>query len=133
MSAKAEHGFSLIELIVALAVLGIVVLSLFELFAQIRQINRSANNFTTATQLAQQSIELYRNTPYANINLGTKDLAASLTPYPALKSPRTATATVSQIDINGLKQVDVQITYQDRSGPKQIQLSTIVALKGINR
>lgn len=133
MSAKAEHGFSLIELIVALAVLGIVVLSLFELFAQIRQINRSANNFTTATQLAQQSIELYRNTPYANINLGTQDLAASLTPYPALKSPRTATATVSQIDINGLKQVDVQITYQDRSGPKQIQLSTIVALKGINR
>ncbi len=133
MIARGERGFSLIELIVAMAFMGVVILSLFEIFAQIRQVNRQANNYTIATQVGQQIIELYRNTPYVNIPIGTRDYAASLTPYTNLKNPRSATAIVTEIDPAGLKQIDVSVSFNERSGIRRIQFTTVVASKGINR
>lgn len=133
MIARGERGFSLIELIVAMAFMGVVILSLFELFAQIRQANRQANNYTIATQVGQQIIELYRNTSYVNIPVGTRDYATTLAPYANLKNPRSATAVATEVDAAGLKQIDVTVSYNERSGIRRIQFTTLVASKGINR
>jgi Tfp pilus assembly protein PilV len=122
------------ELLVAAAFMGIIVVSVSGLFIGLRQINRAANNYTIASQVAQQLMEQYRNTPYANITVGTSDVTSSaLGSYPSLLSPRSATVTVTQVNANGIKQVDVAISYMDRTGTKNVQYTTQIANKGLNR
>jgi Tfp pilus assembly protein PilV len=129
-----QRGFSLIELVVTAAFMGIIVVAVVGLFIGLRQINRTANNYTIATQVAQQLVEQYRNTPYASIAVGTTNVTSSaLSPYPSLLSPRSATVTVTQVNASGIKQVDVAISYKDRVGTKNVQFSTQVANKGLNR
>ncbi len=134
MHSRNNTGFTIIELVVAMAFLGIVVVSVSELYATLRQANRAANNYTIATQAAQQLVEKFRNTNYNNIPIGTTDVTAStLATYPSLLAPRSATTTVTLVDANGLKQVDVAVSYKERTGIKNVQFSTLISYKGVNR
>ena len=132
-SLRDERGYTLMELIVAMAFVGVVIVSLTDLFTALRQINRAANNYTIATQVAQQIIEQYRNTPFSSLTLGTVDDSSYLSPYSSLLSPRSATVTISQPGVAGIDQVDVAVSYTDRTGTKQVQFSTQIANKGLNR
>jgi type II secretory pathway pseudopilin PulG len=124
----------MIELVVTMAFMGIVIVAVSELFTGVRQTNRAANNYTVAVQVAQQLIEKFRNTPYSSITVGTTDVTSSaLSPYPNLLSPRSATTTVTLVDASGLKQVDVAVSYKDRTGTKDVRLSTVISYKGVNR
>jgi Tfp pilus assembly protein PilE len=134
MTRDRERGFTLMELVVTVAFCGIVIVSITELFTSLRQSNRAANNYTIATQVAQQLVEKYRNTPYASINTGTTDVTTSvLGPYPSLLSPRSATTTVTQVDAAGLKQLEVKISFKDRTGTRRVELMTLISNKGINK
>jgi type II secretory pathway pseudopilin PulG len=132
MKAREQSGFTLIEFVVAATLLATVIISVAVTMDNIKAINYSANNLTIATEVAQQQLELYRNTPYNQIAVGAQDISSSLTPYPSLQSPRSATATVTQVNANGIKQIDIAITYTGRGGTKRIQVTTQVANKGLN-
>jgi len=132
MDTGEQSGFTLIEFIVAATLLATIVVAVATTLDSIKAINFSANNLTIGTEAAQQQLELYRNTPYNQIALGTQDISSSLSAYPSLKSPRSATATVTQVDPDGIKQVDIAITYTGQGGTKRIQVSTQVANKGLN-
>jgi prepilin-type N-terminal cleavage/methylation domain-containing protein len=128
-----QRGFTLIEVVVTAAFVGIVVLAIDQMFVALRQVNREADQYTIATEVAQQLVEQYRNLPYTAISTGTTDVTSSaLSSYPSLKSPRSATITVTQVDPNGLKQLDVAVSYTDRTGTKNVQFETVVSNKGIN-
>jgi prepilin-type N-terminal cleavage/methylation domain-containing protein len=138
---SVERGFTLIELVVAVAFMGIIIVAVSDLFIGLRQINTTANNYQTAVEAAQQQMETYRNTPYSNIAKGTTDITtAALGSYTNLRSPRSATTTVSYINTDGtpsasdlgLKNVEVAISYTDRTGVKNVRFSTWIANKGIN-
>ncbi|HEY2003792.1 MAG TPA: hypothetical protein VGH44_01600 [Candidatus Saccharimonadia bacterium] len=133
MTRNSQAGFTIMELIVAMAFVGVVIVSMTDLFTGLRQINRAANNYTIATQVAQQIMEQYRNTPFSSLTLGTVDYSSYLTPYPSLLGPRSATATISQPGASGVDQVDVTVSYKDRTGTKTVSFSTQIANKGLNR
>src|SRR5262245_47404131 len=91
-----ERGFTLMELVVTAAFMGIVIVAIANLFIGLRQINRSANNYMIAVEAAQQQLETFRNTPYSSIATGTTDITTSaLSAYPSLLTPRSASTTVS--------------------------------------
>jgi type II secretory pathway pseudopilin PulG len=142
MQRRDERGFTIMELVVAMAFLGIVIVTLMNLFTSVRQINRAANNYTIAVQVAQQLLEKYRNTAYGNITTGTTDVTSSaLSAYPSLLAPRSATTAVAYVTSTGgsaasdvgFKKVDVAISYKDRTGTRQVQFSTIIGSRGLNR
>jgi prepilin-type N-terminal cleavage/methylation domain-containing protein len=134
MNVRSSRGFTMIELVVTMAFMGIVIVAISELFTGVRQTNRAADNYTVAVQVAQQLVEKFRNTPYSSIAVGTTDVTSSaLSPYPNLLSPRSATTTVTLVDASGLKQVDVAVSYKDRTGTKDVRLSTVISYKGVNR
>jgi len=64
-------GFSLIEIMVALAILIIAFISLTQVFPFGLSINKEAENSTIASYLAQEKIEELFSLEYDNINLGT--------------------------------------------------------------
>ena len=128
-----ERGFSLLELLITAAVMSVIILSIYGFFQSVRDINRYANNLVLANQVAQKQIESYRNTPYNTIPTGTQNLTSILTPYPSLRTPRSATAVITELQPNGLKQIDLTITYSDKGGTKTVVVSTLVAARGINK
>ncbi len=141
MSLRNERGFTLMELVVTAAFMGIVIVAIAGLFIGLRQINRAANNYTIAVQVAQQIVEKYRNTAYSNIATGTTDVTSTYLPaYPSLLAPRSATTTVAYITATGassgtdvgMKRVDVAVSYTDRTGVKNVQFETWIANKGLN-
>lgn len=128
---KAQDGFTLIELTITSVVLSLVVLSIANLFIAIEDTNRQARNIAIAVQLANEKMENYRNRPYSAMTVGVTDFTTSL---PAtLHPPRSATSTVTEIDAGGLKRVDIAISYTEHSRTKNIQTSTLLARRGINR
>lgn len=133
MRHRDERGFSLLELIVSAAVMGVIIVAIYTFFEQVRDVNRYANSMVIANQAAQEQMEKYRNTPYNNLPTGTQNMNSMLTPYPVLRSPRSATVAITEIQPNGLKQIDLTITYTERGGTKTMQISTLVASRGINK
>ena len=64
---KNIKGFTIIEVMVAMIVLAIGLLSFFALNVAIIKGNVFAKMMTSATNLAQEKIEELKNTPYASI------------------------------------------------------------------
>jgi len=127
---------------VAIAFVGIVIVSLTELFFWDPTDHRAANNYTIAVEVGQQYMETYRNTPYSSIATGTTDVTtAALGSYPSLLTPRSATTIVSYVDTSGntqatdtgIKKVEMDVSYKDRTGTRQVQFTTQIAELGLNR
>lgn len=133
MTHNSEDGFTLIELVVTSVVLSTMFLAILGLFGTLRDINARANNLTVATEAAQQQLETFRNLPYGSIAVGTQNTTSQLANYPSLGASRSSSSVVTLVDNRGLKQLDVSLTYFDRGIQKQLQVSTLIALSGINR
>jgi prepilin-type N-terminal cleavage/methylation domain-containing protein len=132
MKFKNEDGFSLLELVVSAAVMGVIIVAIYGFFGSVREINRYANNLVIANQALQQQVEIYRNTPYAGIAVGTQNLNSALTAYPSLKNG-TMSAVVTEPQVTGYKQIAFTLSYLDKGGTKTVKASTIIANRGINR
>jgi prepilin-type N-terminal cleavage/methylation domain-containing protein len=130
---RGESGFTLIELVITSVVLSITFLAVFTLFGVLRTVNARANNLTVATEVAQLQIENYRNLPYSAISVGTTNTTSALANYPQLGASRSSSVAVSLNDARGLKKIDVTINYSDAGRAKQLVLSTLIALNGIDR
>ena len=64
-SLAAHHGFSLVEVLVAIGLLATAIVSLAHLFAAATRANREAGDTTWATVLAAQKIEELRSEPFS--------------------------------------------------------------------
>lgn len=69
--ARAEEGFGLIELVIAMVVLQIALLALIGVFGAGSSALSRAGRINTASVLADQQMELYRTMPYDAIGLDT--------------------------------------------------------------
>ena len=112
--------------------MGVVIVALMGTFAQVGILGRDASNLTIATKVVEQEMEVYRNTPFSALVLGSNDFSANLSPYPALGLPRTAIVAVSQVNAAGLDQIDITVTYTDHGRVRTVAMSTQIAYKGIN-
>ena len=139
---RADHGFGLIELLIAMVVLNIGLLAVVASFqAGIISLSR-ASRVTTASVVADQQMELYRSIKYDSIRLAsatipaaapyTSDAAYSATqittpacsgpPYPdECNASRTATGPD-----NRSYQVDTYIVQTTPTGGRALKQVTIV-------
>jgi len=107
-SSRAEAGFSVIELLIAAAVITVAILGIVSLFpTSYNDVDRSGKQ-TTALILAQQRIELLRNQTYTSQALAAGPTSeTSLAGYPGYT--RTTVIT-DNTPINGVKQIQVTVT-----------------------
>jgi prepilin-type N-terminal cleavage/methylation domain-containing protein len=61
---NTEKGFTLIEVLIAVAILTVAVMSVFMIYTQCTVEIRRAKNRTIATNYAQQMMEMISSTPY---------------------------------------------------------------------
>ncbi len=129
---STSSGFTLIEVVVTATFVSAVLLAIVGVFIMVGKLNRQARNLAIATQLAQEKVEVYRNTPFDSIPLGTpaEDFSSSLPSN--FGSPKSAVANISQLQA-GLIQVDIAITYREEGAPKNVQVTTLIAERGLNK
>lgn len=128
---NSQSGFTLIEIIVATVIAGIMVISVTNLFLAVEVTQRRTRALASATRAGEQQIELLRNRHYNTLTPGdTIDFAATLPPE--LGEPRTATVEVSEPE-PGLRELDLNITYRDGSANREVNLTTIIGSIGISQ
>lgn len=131
MGHKREDGFTLVELLVTLLVVGVVVSSVAILLSTIQQGQRQTALLETATRAAQRQIEVLRNNQYGQLEPDqdidfTDDLPATL------PDPKTGTVEVSE-PAPGLRRVDVTVTYREGGQDRSVELSSLIGVLGITQ
>ena len=91
-----KKGFTLIEVLIAIGILVIVLVGLFQVFISCSQLASTAGNLTMAVSEAQDKIEEIRNHAY--------DLIA--TDYAAVGSPPANTFDLAELNGKGVVYID---------------------------
>ena len=132
MLSYRQRGFTLIEVVVTATFVATVLVAIVGVFVMVGKLNRQARNLSIATQLVQEKVEIYRNKPYSSIAIGTliEDFSANLPSN--FGSPKSAVVNTSQVQ-DGLLQIDIAVTYREEGTPKNVQVTTLVAERGINK
>lgn len=128
---KRSDGFTLVELLVTILVIGVVFGGLSTLFITIQRSQVQTSYLESATRAAQREIESLRNDNYNNLVAGqtinfTDQLPASL------PSGSMGTVVVSE-PTSGLKRVDVTVSYTYNGQTRNVNLSSLIGVIGITQ
>lgn len=137
---KFHHGFSLIEVMVAFAILSTAIIALSASFPFGSSINKGAENASIASFLAQEKIENIISSGYNNIAVGVLEekhrLASDANNYLYYYQREAAanyvdgnlTASSSE---TGLKKIFTAVYYQEPAGKteKAYNITTLVSQK----
>lgn len=125
-----SQGFTLTELVVALAVFGIVVVAIISLISVSQQAQRSERYLDLANTAARLIVEHARNGGYDALVSGQTysrtDLVSESLP------DRSATLIVSaSADMPDFKRIDVDVSYKVGSITRHVYSSAIIGKGGI--
>lgn len=128
---RDSSGFTIVELIISIIVIGIIVAALSTLFIGIQNTQNQTVYKENATRAAQREIESLRNNNYGTLTAGENiDFSGDLSPK--LPSGSTGTVVVSEPSA-GLKRVDVTVSYPDGSKTHEVTLSSLIGVIGITQ
>lgn len=126
-----EAGFTLVELLVTIVVLGIVISSLGGLYYLMQETEVRSQQYDLAVRAARTEIESLRNDGYGSLTPGSSiDFTTSLPS--ALPANKNGTAAVSQ-PTTGLRRVDVTVTYTSYGIPQTVELSSDIGIVGLGQ
>lgn len=123
----AEDGFTLVEVLLALAIIGIVVVPLTALFVENAGSGAEAYSYLRAAYLAQARIEELRALPFSGV---VSEPAVAIPGAPGYLRQVAVTEQRTPMEIAlglpaRLKQVTVTVTWD--GGRKNVSLSTLVS------
>lgn len=125
-----EEGFTLVELLVGIILIGIVAGLTSSMFSTIHRTQRQTNYTEVATRAAQREMESLRNNNYNSLDAGQTINFTNQLP-PVLKNA-SGIVTVSEPN-SELKRVDISVKYSDGSTPREVRLSSLVGILGITQ
>lgn len=133
-----SSGFSIVELLITLIVIGIVFGAFMVTFTAIQSIHKKSTDMHAANTLAFAKVQQYENTSFNNLPNTTpqnslqsvEDFSSSLPTY--LASPRSGTVYINTVSPS-LKQVIVNISYGSGSGQQTVQYANFIQKNGLGR
>lgn len=111
--------------------MGLLVVGIVNLYITIETSQRKSYHLEIATREGERQIESLRNAQYGGLVPG-EDIDFTNTLSPELPSPRSGTVAVSEPS-EGLRRVDVTITYKDGSRTKTVKQSSLIGIIGIGQ
>lgn len=129
MPLRESRGFTLIEVVVATLVFGLVVLALTGFFIVAAGRGLLGQNVTGGAMLAQQRMEFLRAKGYSSLPgfAGTETLDELGNAVSGGQYTRATTITTPVLGTSKLTQVDVTVNWQEQSATKTVTFSTLRA------
>lgn len=129
MINNLQKGFTLVELLVTIIVIGVVFTGLSSIFISIQRAQVNTSYLESATRAAQKEIESLRNSNYNNLTAGQNINFTNSLPD-NLPSNSTGSVNVSE-PTPGIKRVDVTIIYTYGGNTRTVTLSSLIGVIGI--
>ncbi len=126
---QRDDGFTLVELLVTIIVLGIVMVSLGGLYYTVQANEVKSQHFDLAVRAARTEVEDLRNNGYSSLTPGGTITFTSSLPT-GLPSGKAGTVAISE-PTPGLRRVDVTVTYADYGQTQTITLSSDIGIVGL--
>jgi len=114
-----SQGFTLIEMMVVVLLIGVGLMGLAALSGTVAQANVKSSALTTASALAQSQIESFRSQPYSSITAGSDVRTVNGVSYSRSWTVSSGTPAA------GLKTIVVTVTWTSRGKTHSTTLSTI--------
>lgn len=127
-----QAGFSIVEIVVGLVLIGIVIISITDIFIATAAIQRQNRNLSLASRAGEQKIESLRNNHYNTLVNSPPDIDFTSELPTELGEPRSAIVTISEPE-QGIKRLDIVITYKEGSRDKTIRFSSLIGNIGISQ
>lgn len=128
---RDQRGFTLVEIVITIVVLGLVMTGLGTLFITIQRVQAQATYTEMANRAAQREVESLRNSSYNNLTPGQTINFTSELPD-TLPAGATGSVAVSE-PVSGLRKVDVTVTYTYGGSTKNVTLSSLIGVLGITQ
>ncbi len=130
MVNKKSGGFTVIELLVALAVFAAVVPAIASGVSSLIVLNNRARDLSIANLMAESKAEELRSLGFNGLTVGTTDISSDLPSL--LASPKSANYTVTNPSA-GSKVILISITYKDYNKTRVLNYQTIVSELGVGQ
>lgn len=133
-----QAGFSLVELLITMIVIGVLFGAFLVTFTSIQNINKKALDVNLANSIAYAKVQEYENKNFTSLQNTTptgslvqvEDFANSLPN--SLESPRVATVSINTISPT-LKQIVVNIQFGSGPSQRTIQYADFIQRNGLGR
>lgn len=130
MNKKHQKGFTVVELVVAIVIAGIIIPAVAVAFNNLTAINHRSRDLALANAAAQNKVENLRSIGYNSVSSGTVDFSSELPS--SMGTPKTASYTVSE-PTTGEKQVDINISYTDYNITRNLKYRTYISELGVGQ
>lgn len=131
MTALKQNGFTLLELLITIIVLGIAITSLGGLYYSMQMSEVESAHYDLAVRAARTEIEDLRNNGYDSLSPGSTINFTSNLPS-SLPSNKSGTVAISE-PMHGLRRVDVTVTYTDYGQQQTVILSSDIGIIGLGQ
>jgi prepilin-type N-terminal cleavage/methylation domain-containing protein len=125
-----QSGFTMIELLIAIGVMGLAIPALAIALRNLTAINNRARDLSLANIIISNKAEQIRNSGFNSLNVGTVDFSSELPSE--LAKPRSASYTIAQPSA-GIDEVTLSISYKDYNRTRTLTYKTIVSELGVGQ
>jgi len=122
---ETECGFTLLEVLISIAILSIGLLGMAALTVGTIKGNELSNDLTTATTLAQDQMEDLRRQGYSGIPAADTTTTEDYNSISGYADYKRVTQTEIGVPAVGMKTVTVTTSWQGGVGKKSVELKTI--------
>ncbi|HSX27285.1 MAG TPA: prepilin-type N-terminal cleavage/methylation domain-containing protein [Patescibacteria group bacterium] len=123
-------GFTVIELLIAIGVMGLAIPSMAMALRNLTAINHRARNVALTNIIVGNKAEQIRSAGFNSIAVGTVDFTNELPPE--LAKPRSATYTITR-PTAGVDEVTLTVSYKDYNKTRTLTYKTIISELGVGQ
>ncbi len=129
MPIRSQRGMTILEVVIATAIFGLVVTVLTGFFLVASSRGLLGRNVTAAALLAQQRIEILKSKGYSSLPgfAVTEQLDSLGNATPSGLYTRVTTITSPVLGSTRLTEINVAVTWMDQAISRTLTLSTLVA------
>lgn len=127
---KSENGFTIIELLIAIAVVGILVPTLIGFVNTLNRFNDRARDMAIVNALVENKVESLRSIGFSGVNNGSTSFSSELPN--TIGSPKSATYTVTT-PVAGMRQIDISVSYNDHGTTQTTTYRTYIGELGVGQ
>lgn len=114
-----------------ISIMGLIITGLVNLYITIETSQRKSYHLEIASRAGEQQIESLRNSQYGNLEPDTTiDFTDDLPDV--LPEPKDGEVAISE-PVDGVRRVDITISYKDGSGTKTVRQSSLIGVIGISQ